>query len=209
MWNFFLFIIGTQEEAAHAYDIAAIEYRGMNAVTNFDLSTYIRWLKPGANHALASSHELKTALASNPFPLDQTNDLTLFNSNIFSVPASDNQKKRDVLQNKVPSSPCAKSSSSPTALSLLLRSSMFNKLVEQNSNAKYDETEEDAKELTEKVNNNGEGEMLYNDIAHVPFMFSSNKGFLPGLEYEERKLPLYNKTGQSLWKGVLNLPSLQ
>lgn len=33
-------MLGTQEEAAEAYDIAAIKFRGVNAVTNFDISRY-------------------------------------------------------------------------------------------------------------------------------------------------------------------------
>jgi AP2-like factor, ANT lineage len=40
--HFFLSIYtDTQEEAAKAYDLAAIEYRGANAVTNFDISCYL------------------------------------------------------------------------------------------------------------------------------------------------------------------------
>ncbi|XP_022764673.1 ethylene-responsive transcription factor WRI1-like [Durio zibethinus] len=41
----YLGIYNTQEEAAAAYDMAALEYRGANAVTNFDISHYIDRLK--------------------------------------------------------------------------------------------------------------------------------------------------------------------
>ncbi|PIN09832.1 hypothetical protein CDL12_17586 [Handroanthus impetiginosus] len=60
----------TQEEAAAAYDMAAIEFRGPNAVTNFDISNYANKLKKDLPDAQVRQEEVqvKHEMNANPIP---------------------------------------------------------------------------------------------------------------------------------------------
>lgn len=61
-------ISGTQEEAAEAYDVAAIKFRGVNAVTNFDISMY------AVESIMASNTLLAGELAKRKNELESTTE---------------------------------------------------------------------------------------------------------------------------------------
>lgn len=183
-------------------------------MTNFDLSTYIRWLRPGANSLASQEPTSSTALLDQPvlnpsslIPNKEVTQNPVFHFNPFATNDFDTSKQRDIVQRQPPLSPCTKSSS-PTALGLLLKSSIFRELIEKNTNAENEESGDNGKRnlnlsllKTKEANR-----VSYGVVDNLNA--KASPGWEPQEEPEEEStLPLCNGSWQSLWNNTLNLSS--
>ncbi|KAK9055187.1 hypothetical protein SSX86_026269 [Deinandra increscens subsp. villosa] len=126
--------------------MAAIEYRGLNAVTNFDLSRYIKWLRPD---------NTTTTLDAPPNP-----NIDIINATSTPPPPNHDQaigtlkylhiNHHDQNQQPKPSATpptltySTRSTNATSALGLLLQSSKFKEMMEMTTAVEFTSTSSDS-----------------------------------------------------------------
>ncbi|XP_058776224.1 uncharacterized protein LOC131650536 [Vicia villosa] len=142
----------------------------------------MRWLKSSAGNIsetklekLEAPETQRVASQSNCFPIDGSKSLaihsstTTYNSEYLNSP-----QKYEVFDNNKYQMSSTKSCSSPTALGLLFRSTVFRELVKKNSNITGDETDgEDINDRRPKMASDDDDELdgIFRDgIGDIPFL---------------------------------------
>lgn len=168
-------------------------------MTNFDLSTYIRWLRPGGDNSVYQG-----LLPENPILQSESSFLNLnkepdiSNHSSFAIKNPAISEKREIIERKMPLSSCNKGSS-PTALGLLLQSSLFKELVEKTTTtaSSADNEENDDKPPLELSGQ--DDELLFYTRTDLEVVAEDKGEMLPEIKNAS---PLYNRTGRAFWDGM-------